>query len=81
MIPLEIHLNGDNCWPDLQEREHSAGVLVGLALLQAGTVKGAPTVTLRIHTDDGQVVLAQTTARLLLTAAGMVAAKCPDLAR
>jgi hypothetical protein len=79
MIPLDVQLNGDDCWPDLAQRKFIEADLTGVALLPAGTVSGMPSVTVRIDMPDGSTVLAQTTARLFCLAARMFMAKHPDL--
>lgn len=68
LTPLEVITNGENAWPDLAERGYIVGVFVGLARLPNGTVKGNSTVTARIETPDGRVILAQTTFALLRAA-------------
>lgn len=69
MIKLDIHLDGDNCWPDLREKGCVEGTLESVAALPRGTLSGLPTVTLRVRLPDGQVVLAETTLNLFLSAA------------
>lgn len=76
--PLEIQMDGDNCWPDLADREWEAARLVSVAVLPHGTSEGRPSVTLRVETEDGRVMLAQTTLRLFETAARAFAVKYPD---
>ena len=66
MPTLDIHTNGDNCWPDLAgPNAFVVGQLVGMARLKNGTVSGKPTVTVRIELPDGRTVLAETTLALL----------------
>lgn len=67
MIPLDIHLQGDNCWPDL----HGAGDKVIHAQLRAiarfpmGMQSGKSAICVRIDLPDGRAVLAQTSLDLL----------------
>jgi len=81
MIKLSVNLDGDNCWPELAnngwvEKDVTA---IGIAVLDAGTESGHPSVTIRIDLKGGRVVLAQTTARLFCLAGRMIAAKYPEL--
>lgn len=68
MIQLDIHLNGDGCWADLADQPFEEADLVSVALLQAGTTFGKPSVSFRVETADGNVFIAQTTLALLLSA-------------
>lgn len=79
MIPFDVQLNGDNCWPELKEKGFTEARFAGVALLPGGTKQGRPTVTARFELPDGSVILGETTARLFCTAARMIMAKHPDL--
>jgi hypothetical protein len=78
VIPLEIILDGDNCWPDLKAKGFTEGELRGVATLPQGTVSGKPTVTVRVELPDGTVVLAETTLSLFLSAADAFKARHGD---
>lgn len=78
MIPLEIILDGDNCWPDLKATGYRQGELRGVAALPRGTESGKPTVTVRVELPDGTVVLAETTLTLFLSAADAFKARHGD---
>jgi hypothetical protein len=52
---------------------------IKIAVLDSGTREGKPSVCLRIEIGDGQVVTAETSARLFCTAGRMIMAKYPDL--
>jgi hypothetical protein len=78
MIPLEIILDGDNCWPDLKEKGYLQGELRAIAALPKGTESGKPTVTVRVELSDGTVILAETTLTLLLSAADAFKARHGD---
>jgi hypothetical protein len=69
MPDLKIHLDGDACWPDLQAMKFEHAVLEGVALLEGGMQSGAPSVGLRIKTDDGRTVIAETSFQLFEAAA------------
>lgn len=84
MIPLTINLDGDNAWPDLVDKQvilpaSMDGAAVQLALLDNATKQGRPAVTIRIDLADGRVVLAETTARLFVTAARLILTRHPKL--
>jgi len=67
LTSIDIQLEGDNCWPDLQKKPFVVGTFAGVALLPdavvtdtfTGAERRVPALTLRIHTPDGGVVLAQ----------------------
>lgn len=71
---LQLHLNGDNCWPEL-ENNFTQGELVGIARLTDSTVAGASALTFRIQLPDGTTVLAQTTLKLINMALAAVNAR------
>jgi uncharacterized protein (UPF0371 family) len=82
MLMMDVNLNGDNAWPDLQGKEDSIIELekmIQVAVLDRGMTSGKPSVCFRLNLPDGKVVLAQTSARLFCTAAKMIMAKYPDL--
>jgi hypothetical protein len=78
MIPLEVHLDGDNCWPDLKERGFTEGQFKAVAALPQGTASGKPSVAVRVELPDGTVVVAETTLALFLTAADAIKARYGD---
>jgi hypothetical protein len=66
---IQLHLNGDGCWPDLRTGNFAHGEIVEAGYLVGGTVEGSPTIALRIRLDNGDTVLAETTLRLFMTLA------------
>lgn len=71
-------------WPELADRGDdvihiSEGNILGLAVLDGGMTSGKPSVALRIDLPDGKVVIAETSARLLCTAAQTILARYPNL--
>lgn len=78
-IPLSIHMDGDNAWPDLKETGFTEGHFSAVAILDGGMTSGKPSVALRITLPDGRTVIAQTTARLFCMAGRAFVAKYPDL--
>lgn len=72
-------------WPDLAERRTDIIHLgngappMGLAVLDHGMASGRPSVGLRIDLPDGKVVIAELSARLLVSAAVAIQARYPRL--
>ena len=70
MTGLNIVLDGDGAWPDLQGKVGTDAVIDTqvheVCCLPGGMASGAPSVTFRINLPDGRVVLAQTSLRLFL---------------
>lgn len=79
MIPLRIILEGDNCWPDLKDKEPILTDLVAVAALPSGMTSGKPSVAVRIDLPDGRAVIAQTSMRLFLMAARAFRARFGDV--
>ena len=75
MASLDLHIEGDNCWPDLKEKGYIGTTITSIAGLPKGTVEGRPSVAIRVDLPDGRVVLAETTLRLFLRAAEALAAR------
>lgn len=81
MIAMTIHLHGDGVWPDLAQRPLLKAVTLGVAALDAGMQSGLPSVTFRLDTEDGQVVVGETSMRLFLQAAAAFRARFGDVDR
>lgn len=83
MIPMTINLNGDGAWPDLGEKPFihlgNGAPPIRVIVLDRGMTSGRPSVALRLDLPDGQTVVAETSARLFVTAARAVEARYPDL--
>ncbi len=83
MIPFSVILEGENAWPDLDNKEvihlgaGSRGMQV--AVLPGGMVSGKPSVAIRIDLPDGRTVVAETSARLFVSAGRMITARYTDL--
>ena len=82
MIALDLRLDGDRCWPDLDDRRiihlGNGAPPIGLAVLTNGTQEGRESVTIRIDLPDGRVVLAETSLRLLCMAVDAMRARYGD---
>ncbi len=74
---MQVHLEGDNAWPDLAKKHPPVqGVeIVAVACLPAGMTSGEPSVMFRCHGEKGKVVLAQTSVKMLLVAAEAIKQK------
>jgi hypothetical protein len=83
MISMTIVLDGENAWPDLKEKPviqlGSGAPAIQVGVLDAGMKSGRPSVAFRFDLPDGQTVIAETSARLFVTAARAIEAKYPDL--
>lgn len=83
MTHMNIILDGDNAWPDLKDKPadkfHHSKDIAAVAMLNGGMVSGRPSVAFRIELDDGSTVVAETSARLFVSAARAIHARHPDL--
>jgi hypothetical protein len=79
MLGMEIHLEGDGCWPDLPEKA-AQGKLIHVsndappfqvAALGGGMQSGGASVSFRFDLPDGTTVLVETSLALFLMAADM----------
>ncbi len=78
MIVMNVILDGDGCWPDLQDKKIIRAVGLQAAALRGGTREGSPSVAFRIDLEDGRTVIAETSLKLLLTASDLFRAKYGD---
>lgn len=80
MSLLQIELNGDNVWSDLKDKEDKIihVTTMRISSLPNGTVFGNPSVAFRIDLPGGNVVIAETTLALLLTATDALKTKYGD---
>jgi hypothetical protein len=86
MIPLTIIFIGkgeDGPWRDLQDKPiihlGNGTKAIQIGVLEGGMTSGLPSVALRIDLPDGQTVIAETSARLFVSAGNAVQARYPDL--
>jgi len=83
MIPMVIKLDGDNAWPDLNMANvihlSNGAPAIQVAVLENGMASGRPSIALRIDLPDGKHVIAETSARLFVTAGRAIHAKYPNL--
>jgi hypothetical protein len=73
MLILEVILDGEGCWPDLAEKTvinlGNESKPIQVAALPKGLVSGKPSVSIRLDLPDGNVVIAETSLALFLSAA------------
>lgn len=76
-INLELEVEGDGAWPDLDLRKviHLSETTIGIAVLPGGTSGGRESVAFRFELPNGKVVIAETTWRLLGSACAAIAAR------
>ena len=83
MIGLDLKLEpSEPVWPREEGdvvRFADEASLVDVAVLPRGMASGRPSVAIRLHLEDGSTVIAQTSARLFVTAARAIHARYPDL--
>lgn len=78
MIVMSVILDGDGCWPDLQDKKIIRAIGLEVAALQGGMKGGSPSVAFRINLEDGQTVIAETSLKLLLAASDLFRARYGD---
>lgn len=72
MNSVKVILEGDKCWPDLEEKIESGNLIhlpdpqMQIAALSKGMTSGNPSVSIRIELPDGKTVLAETSMKLFL---------------
>ncbi len=83
MISMILKLNGDDAWPELKDKPiiHLANDAppIQVCALEGGLASGRPSVAIRIDLPDGRSVIAETTARLFVSAGRAIWARYPDL--
>lgn len=84
MSHINLILHGDGAFADLGKELEKAVLVpadspISVALLDRGMVSGRPSVAIRLDLPDGKSVIAQTSARLFVTAARAIMARHPDL--
>ena len=82
MTMIHLLLEGDGAFADLQGKEDQVIDLADkpftVAALDKGTIRGMPSVMIRLDLPDGRVVLQQTTAQLWIAVARALRGKWPD---
>lgn len=81
-ITLCLREAGDGAWPDLKEKLEAGAVIhttsAQVAALPGGMQSGATSVTFRFDLADGQVVICETSLKMLLTIADGLKARYGD---
>jgi hypothetical protein len=86
---IDLHLSGDGAFPELKGLIGTDQVIhlgndapaIGIGVLEGGMTSGMPSVCFRLRLPDGRFVLAETSARLFVTAGRAIEAKFPELLR
>lgn len=81
MPEMTINLQGDNCWPDLQDKGFitaDKNKPIQLATLPAGMVSGKPSVSIRMDLPDGTTVIGETSVALFQMAAAAMKGRFGD---
>lgn len=78
MLEIDIVLDGNNAWPDLQDRGVHEVQKLAITALDRGMASGKPSVAIRLDLEDGTVVVAQTSLVLFLSAADALKARYGD---
>ena len=78
---IKLKLDGDGVWPDL--RDYDRGLVfhpneAEMATLEHGMESGAPSITMRFNLPNGDVVLWETSLRLMLTTMDTIVARHGD---
>ncbi len=79
MPSMRVVLDPDGTFPELQHKKvHKVQSEIVMTVLEHGMKSGAPSVALVIPLEDGSVVFAETSAKLILTAAAAIKGKYGD---
>ena len=83
MIPLTIKFqpkdSKEPVWPEAAVNYVDAGILGKVAVLEKGMESGAPSVAFLLRMPDGRFVVAQQTAKQMVTLARLIMIKYPNL--
>lgn len=63
---IGLYLDGDGCWPDLAVFAYKSVPHFEIAVIPNGTMSGRPVVSIRVEDDEGHIIIAQTSLRLLV---------------
>lgn len=79
MPSIVLRLDGDGSWPDLKNKTvHHVQTDIAIVALPHGMRSGKPSVAIRVDLPNGEVVVAETSLALFLTAADGLKAKYGD---
>ena len=74
---------GDGDWSDLKEKPYhhlgNEAKPIEVCVLDHGMGSGRPSIAMRLELPDGQIVVAETSARLFCTAARVIMSRYPEL--
>lgn len=81
MPSLDVILEGDNCWPDLNQKKADGKLIslmgndipvIGIARLAHGMHSGKSSVVIRIDLPNGQTIMTETSLALFCQAADLM---------
>ncbi len=79
MVPMiKLILDGDGAWPDLEHRAVKQVSSMSMSVLKHGMSSGRPSVAIRLDLPGGDVVVAETSLRALLTTVDAIVARYGD---
>ena len=82
MPVLKLNMEGDGCWQDLHtlfaSRHLRRSESIEIAVMEKGMTSGKPSVAIRVNLDEGDVVIAETSLALFLSAADAFKGKYGD---
>lgn len=83
MPVINLKLNGENAWPDLQGKSiihmGQGAPAIEMALLDNGMESGAPSLAMRFDLPDGKALIVETSAQLYCSIARVIMGKYPEL--
>ena len=60
---INIHLDGDGCWPDLADKMGTENLIevrnIEIGVLERGMTSGRTSISIKINLPDGKIVLYQ----------------------
>lgn len=77
MPVIQLILDGDGAWPDLENNPNVEWVKepIKIAVLPGGMTSGRPALAIRLDLKDGKTIVAQTSLALFATAARGIRAR------
>lgn len=75
---IDLKLEGEGAWPDLKDKAVKHVTRIGVSVLPDGMASGRPSVAFRLDLPGGDVVVAETSLRALLTTMDAIVARYGD---
>ena len=77
-LKLELSVDGDAAWPDMEQRHVRDATDLKLATLSGGMASGLASVAFRVDLPDNETVFAQTSLKLFALAAEAIKQRYPE---